>query len=102
MIKLDKEKLINSYNNGDSSWLAEIEKQVKENEFRKDLTEEDNETIATAKKMIKLLWHMNYVIIETEEEDYARKYNEETYDIYSRIKIDLMQLLDYDDFWEEL
>ena len=93
MIKLDKEKLINSYNNGDNSWLAEIEKQI---------TEEDIEIITTAKKMINLLWHINYAIIETEEEDYASKYNEQIHNINSEIKIDLMELLNYDDFWEEL
>ena len=45
---------------------------------------------------------MNFIIVETETEKYAGKYNDKIQEIYSEMKIDLTKLIDYEEMWEEI
>ena len=103
MIKLDKEKIIKSYC-GDNVWLEEIENQILENLNNNldNLTTEENIQLGKARELITILYKMNYIIVETETKEYFDKYNIQTFELYRTMKIDLMKLLDYDNFWEEI
>lgn len=103
MIKLDKEKIIKSYC-GDNVWLEEIENQILENLNNNldNLTTEENIQLGKARELIIILYKMNYIIIETETKEYFDKYNIQAFELYGTMKIDLMKLLDYDNFWEEI
>lgn len=103
MIKLDKEKIIKSYC-GDSVWLEEVESQILENlnNNLNNLTKEEIVQLEKAKELIIILYKMNYIIVETETKEYFDKYNAQVLELYSTMKIDLMELLDYDNFWEEI
>ena len=103
MIKLDKEKIIKSYC-GDNVWLEEIENQILENLNNNldNLTTEENIQLGKARELIIILYKMNYIIVETEIKEYFDKYNIQTFELYRTMKIDLMKLLDYDNFWEEI
>lgn len=103
MIKLDKEKIIKSYC-GDIVWLEEVESQILENlnNNLNNLTMEESIQLDEAKELIIILYKMNYIIVETETEAYFDKYNIQAFELYRRMKIDLMKLLDYDNFWEEI
>lgn len=103
MIKLDKEKIIKSYC-GDNVWLEEIENQILENLNNNldNLTTEENIQLGKARELIIILYKMNYIIVETETKEYFDKYNIQAFELYRAMKIDLMKLLDYDNFWEEI
>ena len=88
--KKEKEEILKAYT-GDLTWLDTISKIVKNKENNEDIL-----------KLLDTLYHINYVIVETETEDYASKYNLEVQDIYSKMKIDLTKMLDYEEMWEEL
>ena len=45
---------------------------------------------------------MNYVIMETETEEYAEKYYDKAHELYSEMKIDLTKMLGIEDIWEEM
>lgn len=87
----EKETILNAYNYGDYDWLETILKIVE--------TKENNETVM---KLLNILFKMNFIIVETEQEDYAGKYNVEAYNLYSEMKIDLTKMLDYEEMWEVL
>ena len=91
LTKKEKDMILKSYNYGDYDWLDTILKIVE--------TKKENEDIM---KLLNILFKMNFIIVETEQEDYAEKYNIEAYDLYSKMKIDLTKMLDYEDMWEEL
>ena len=98
-----KEKIKKAYEIGDSFWLDIIEKTVKE-EFEQKKSDlaydyEENETIL---KLIETLYKMNYVIIETETEEYANKYYNDTHELYIKMKTDLMKMINYEEMWEEV
>jgi hypothetical protein len=103
MIKLDKEKIIKSYC-GDIVWLEEVESQILENlnNNLNNLTNKEIMQLGKAKELIIILYKMNYIIVETETKEYFDKYNAQVLELYSTMKIDLMELLDYDNFWEEI
>ena len=88
----DLEKLKESYC-GDWAWLKELENQVKNNESK-------IENVENVYKLIQTLYAMNYVIIETETEDYAEKYYNETHEIYAQMKYDLTTMIGINEFWE--
>lgn len=88
---------------GDSFWLDTIKEEVTETykKLESDLAydcEEYNKIIG----LINILYSMNYVIIETETEEYAEKYYTQAHDLYSEMKIDLTKMIDYEEMWEEL
>lgn len=87
----EKETILNSYNYGDYDWLETILKIVE--------TKENNETVM---KLLNILFKMNFIIVETEQEEYASKYNVEAYSLYSEMKIDLTKMLGYEEMWEAL
>lgn len=103
MIKLDKEKIIKSYC-GDDVWLEEVENQILENlnNNLNNLTNKEIMQLEKARELIIILYKMNYIIVETETEEYFDKYNAQVFELYSTMKIDLMELLDYNNFWEEI
>ena len=95
---LDKEKIIEAYS-GDWTWLMEIESQL--NKINSDNEEEMNIKY-NALNLIQILWKMNYVIMETETEEYAEKYYDKAHELYSEMKIDLTEMLGIEDIWEEM
>ena len=95
---LDKEKIIEAYS-GDGTWLMEIESQL--NKINSDNEEEMNIKY-NALNLIQILWKMNYVIMETETEEYAEKYYDKAHELYSEMKIDLTEMLGIGDMWEEM
>lgn len=103
MIKLDKEKIIKSYC-GDNVWLEEVENQILENLNNNldNLTMEEIIQLGKARELIIILYKMNYIIVETEVKEYFDKYNIQTFELYRTMKIDLMKLLNYNNFWEEI
>lgn len=95
---LDREKIIKAYS-GDCIWLNEIEEQVKN---IKTNNAEELDTIYNVGELLVLIWKMNYIVCETEDRDYAAKYYEQAYDLYSEMKIDLTKMLGIEDIWEEM
>ena len=87
-----KDNIRKAYN-GDLHWLTTIALEL---ENYKDEDKRDVELL------LKTLFKMNYIILETETEEYAMKYNEQVQDLYSEMKIDLTKMIDYEDMWEEL
>lgn len=87
----EKETILNAYNYGDLNWLGVICKIVGQ--------KNDNEEII---KLLNILYKMNFILQETETENYAGKYNEQAQNLYSEMKIDLTKMLDYEDMWEAL
>lgn len=91
LTKKEKEKILEAYNYGDFAWLEII--------FKIVVRKKDYENVM---KLLNILFKMNFIIQETEQEEYASKYNVEAYDLYSKMKIDLTKMLNYEDMWEEL
>ena len=88
----DLEKLKESYC-GDLCWLEELKKQIEENADK-------IEHIETVRNLLATLFNMNYVVVETETEEYASKYNIAVADIYCQMKYDLTNMLGISEFWE--
>lgn len=88
----DLKKLVESYC-GDLCWLEEIGRQIVDNESK-------IENIEEVKNLLTTLFKMNYVMVETETEEYASKYNTAVADIYCQMKYDLTTLLGINEFWE--
>ena len=78
---------------GDLIWLDTI---------KEELTKYESEDKNIILKLIDILYSMNYIIIETEMEEYASKYNTQAQDLYSEMKIDLTKMIGYEEMWEEL
>lgn len=93
-MKYNKKQIKNAYNYGDSCWLDEI--------FKQTLSREDNKNYSEIMKLLTILYKMNFIIVETETEKYAGKYNDKIQEIYSEMKIDLTKLIDYEEMWEEI
>lgn len=99
-----KERIKNAYI-GDLHWLEVIQEEMqkyKENELYKSDLAYDHEEFEQAEKLLYTVFKMNYIIIETETEDYASKYNIKAYDLYREMKIDLTKILGISDIWEEI
>ena len=76
---------------GDLTWLDTIRDIIKEKENNDEILE-----------LLNTIYKMNYIVIETETEKYASKYDGKAHDLYSEMKIDLMQMLNYEEMWEEI
>ena len=87
-----KDKIREAYI-GDLIWLDTI---------KEELTKYESEDKDIILKLIDTLYEMNYVIIETETEEYAEKYYTQAHDLYSEMKIDLTKMIGYEEMWEEL
>lgn len=90
----DLEKLKESYC-GDLCWLEELERQVIENHAK-------IKNVEVIYNFLRVLWRMNYVVVETETENYASKYNIQAQELYSQMKLDLTEMLGISEFWEML
>lgn len=88
----DLKKLVESYC-GDLCWLTELSKQIEKNENNIDNIEE-------VYLLLKVLFKMNYIVVETETENYASKYNIQAQELYSQMKVDLTEMLGISEFWE--
>ena len=100
-----KDNIRKAYNIGDLHWLEIIQeelKKYKETELIKSDVAYDWEEFEKAEKLLYAVFRMNYVIIETEMEEYASKYNTQAQDLYSEMKIDLTKMIGYEEMWEEL
>lgn len=91
---INKERIKNAYI-GDFHWLEIILEEVESN--KKEL--KNYEDIIN---LLNVLFKMNYIVIETETEIYAEKYYTEIHEVYSKMKVDLTEMLDYKEMWEEL
>lgn len=89
--KKEKKLIVEAYNVGDFQWLQMI--------FRIVANKSNNENIM---KLLNILFKMNFIIVETETEKYASKYNRQVQNLYSEMKVDLMKLLNYEEMWEEI
>ena len=92
----DLEKLVESYC-GDLCWLEEIERQMCK---ISTTNKEQIKRFGKAEYLIKLLYKLNYVVIETETNTIAEKYYEQMHEVYAEMKYDLTTLLGINDFWE--
>ena len=86
----EKETIKKSYV-GDLTWLDTIREIIKEKENNDEILE-----------LLNTIYKMNYIVMETETENYADKYYGKAHDLYSEMKIDLMQMLNYEEMWEEI
>lgn len=71
-----------AYKCGDICALDRISSALKENHFEEDSTE---------MKLLDFCYRMNYLLIETETENYASGYNNEILEVYSKVKGDLFE-----------
>ena len=106
-MKLSKEsrkKIIDAYI-GDLHWLDTIQEELqkyKENELYKSDVAYDHEEFEKIENMVITLYRMNYVIMETETEEYAEKYYTQAHELYAEMKVDLTEMLGIEDMWEEI
>ena len=90
----DLEKLKDAYC-GDITWLEELERQVIENHAK-------IKNVEVIYNFLRILWRMNYVVVETETKEFASKYNGDVYEVYRQMKLDLTEMLGISEFWEML
>ena len=81
----------------DLIWLDTVKEEVTKTfqQMKSDLVY-DYDDYNTILKLIDTLYSMNNVIIETEMEEYASKYNTQAQDLYSEMKIDLTKMIGYE------
>lgn len=87
-----KDKIREAYI-GDLTWLDTIAKEI---------TKYDSKDKQEIEMLLNTLYKMNYVIMETETEEYAEKYYDKAHELYSEMKIDLTKMLGIEDIWEEM
>lgn len=87
-----KDKIREAYI-GDLTWLDTIAKEI---------TKYDSKDKQEIEMLLNTLYKMNYVIMETETEEYAEKYYDKAHELYSEMKIDLTEMLGIEDIWEEM
>lgn len=87
-----KKRIIEAYI-GDLHWLDTI---------KEELTKYDSEDKVDILKMIDTLYHFNWVVLETETEEYAEKYYTQAHELYAEMKVDLTEMLGIEDMWEEI
>lgn len=87
----EKEMILNAYSFGDFQWLDTIMRIVEHIK--------NNEEVM---KLLTVLFKMNFILNETETEEYASKYNLRVQELYSEMKIDLTKMLGYEEMWEVL
>lgn len=81
---LDKQKILETFKeNGDGMGLDEIQYQLEKVD---NVDKEIN-------KLLDFLYELNYLLIETEQENYAAKYNVKAQELYSEMKADLFERL---------
>ncbi len=81
---LDKQKILEAFKeNGDGMGLDEIQYQL----------EKVNNVDKEINKLLDFLYELNYLLIETEQENYAAKYNIKVQELYSEMKADLFERL---------
>lgn len=88
----EKKTIVKAYEYGDLTWLENINETVNLKEY----FEGKDDILA----LLRVLFKMNYIVIETETEDYASKYESDIKDIYGEMKCDLMKRLNFEDFWQ--
>lgn len=87
-----KDKIREAYI-GDLTWLDTIAKEI---------TKYDSKDKQEIEMLLNTLYKMNYVIMETETEEYAEKYYDKAHELYSEMKLDLTKMLGIEDIWEEM
>ena len=91
---LNEEKAMELFMSGDILGLEEIEKQLKEMKIN------ENEDVT---QLLNVLFKMNFIIIETEQEDYAKEFNIKANKLYFDMKNKLFEMLeiDLDYYWHK-
>lgn len=82
--ELDKQKILEAFENGDGLGLDEIQYQLN------NISNIDNEV----NNLIDFLYDLNYLLLKTEQENYIAKYNTRVQEIYSEMKADLFERLE--------
>lgn len=99
-----KDKIREAYI-GDFHWFTVIREELEkynENELSKIDTEYEHEEYEKAMTLLETLFEMNSVIIDTETIDFMGKYYMKAHDLYSEMKIDLTEMIGYEEMWEEI
>ncbi len=84
---INKEKIIKAFEDGDSIGLSEIDKQLKH------INDVDGYIERNIEDLLICISNLNYILIETESENYASKYNMKVQELYSEMKADLFERL---------
>ena len=99
-----KKRIIEAYI-GDLHWITIIKSELekyKQNELMKSDNAYDWEEFEKISKLAEIIFRMNYVIMETETEEYAEKYYTQAHELYAEMKVDLTEMLGIEDMWEEI
>ena len=79
-LNTDKNKILQAFEHGDLIGLDEVETQLENSkEVEQDLFN---------------LYKLNFVLIETETNNYASKYNIQVQELYSKMKSNLFEILE--------
>lgn len=82
---------------GDSSFLNEIQEQLRIPRLRDELSQTHN--VEDIDELLTMVYKMNYIIISTETHYFAEKYYANAHKLYYEMKIDLLEMLDIDIEW---
>ncbi len=86
-MNINKEKIIKAFEDGDSMGLNEIDKQLKH------INDVDGYIESKIEDLLICIFKLNYILVETESENYASKYNMKVQELYSEMKADLFERL---------
>ena len=83
-LNIDKNKILQAFERGDLLGLDEVETQLENSkEVEQDLF-----------NLVTCLYKLNFVLIETETNNYASKYNIQVQELYSKMKSNLFEILE--------
>jgi len=102
--KESKERIKKAYI-GDLHWLETIQEELQDYEkttLCKSDVAYDWEEFERAEKLLYSIFKMNYIIMETETESYAEKYYTQAHELYAEMKVDLTEILNISELWEEI
>lgn len=87
---------------GDCHWLQTIREEVVNYRINTKISEEEERQVDKAFELIGALLSMNGVIIDTETMASMEKYYDKAHELYAEMKVDLTEIIGYEDMWEEI
>lgn len=87
---------------GDLHWLETIREEIGKIKRNNKITQQEYEEIDKALELIGALISMNGVIIDTETMASMEKYYDKAHELYAEMKVDLTEIIGYEDMWEEI